>query len=219
VSLSVKKLLLIIVGLGTSNVTHDSSDESDDDGGSENNGVGTPLADEDDGRAYGWDNNNGDVNRGGNDIDDDAGRDFDPMDTEDDNGRPNSPQAGQKRPRCDSDPAQPEPDINEFRKAIKEKNSRGKPKADDWELDVQEILAKAIVSYETRLATQGLFPDHMEEVTWAKMAWLDGCRDCGLKIHHNSELIKIVSFILYQYLILMKHAVSLRIVERIFAVS
>ena len=114
------------------------------------------------------------------------------MDIEENNGRPNSPQAGQKRPRRDSDPEQP--NIDEYRKAIKVKKSKGKPKADDWELDVREILTKAILFYEIRLAMDGLFPDHMEEVKWAKIAWLDGCSDRDLKIRHNSELIKIVSF-------------------------
>ena len=124
------------------------------------------------------------------------------MDIEGDNGRPSSPQAGQKRPRHDSDSTQP--DINKFRKAVKVKNSKGKPKADDWEPDVQEILTVAILSYETRLAIHGLFPDHMEEVMWAKGAWLDGCRNCDLKIHHNSELIKIVRLSLYHYPILIE---------------
>ena len=102
--------------------------------------------------------------------------------------RLNSPQAGQKHPHCDSDPEQP--NIDEFWKAIKVKKSKGKPKADDWESDVQEILTKAILFYEIRLAMDGLFPDHMEEVGWAKIAWLDGCSDHDLKIRHNSELIK-----------------------------
>ena len=52
----------------------------------------------------------------------------------DDDGRPDSPQAGQKRPHCDSDPAQP--NISKYPKAIKVKNSKGKPKADDWEQEV-----------------------------------------------------------------------------------
>lgn len=150
-------------------------------------------------------------------VEDDHDADLNPqaMDTEDDNRRCGSPQAGQKRPRrdSDSDPAQPD----KFRKAIKVKNSRGKPKADDWEQDVQEILAKAIIFYEIRLATDGLFPDHMEEVNWAKVAWSDGCYDCDLKIHHNSELIKIVRLLLYRYPILIKH-VSSRVVQHIFVV-
>jgi hypothetical protein len=47
----------------------------------------------------------------------------------DEEGRPVSPQAGQKCSRRDSDlnPA----DIGEYCKAIKVKNSQGKPKADD----------------------------------------------------------------------------------------
>jgi hypothetical protein len=154
--------------------------------------------------AYGDNHNIDDINASIEDIEDhpdhgfeanqndnnaDSDLDMD-MDDDSDNGRPDSPQAGQKRPRRDSDSAPP--DINRFREAVKVKNSKGKPKADDWESDVQEILVKAILFYEVRLATDGLFPDHMQEVTWAKLAWLEGCDDCGLKIRHNSELIKIV---------------------------
>ena len=62
-----------------------------------------------------------------------------------------------------------------FHKAIKVKNSEGKPKADDWEPEVQDVLAEAILLYQTRLATLCLFPNHMQEVTWAKVAWLDAC--------------------------------------------
>jgi hypothetical protein len=158
-----------------------------------------------------------DCHGGFEDVEQDRDADLIPMDTEDDNGidrRPSSPQAGQKRPRCDSDAAH----RDNFRKAIKVKNSKGRPKADDWETDVQEILAKAIIFYEIRLATDGLFPDHMQEVHWAKIAWSDGCSECDLKIHHNSELIKIVRLLLYLYPILMKH-VSSRVVGHIFVVS
>jgi hypothetical protein len=80
---------------------------------------------------------------------------------------------GQKRSHRDSDINELE--SSKFRRAIKVKNSRGKPKADDWEPEVQDVLAEAILSYEIRLATLGFFPDHMQEVTWAKAAWLDGC--------------------------------------------
>ena len=91
----------------------------------------------------------------------------------DNEGHTTSPQARQKRTRHYSDTDQLE--AGEYRKAMKAKDSRGKPKADDWEPEVQDVLAEAIQSYETKLATQGFFPDHMEEVTWAKAAWLDGC--------------------------------------------
>ena len=98
------------------------------------------------------------------------------------------------------------------------KKSKGKPKADDWESDVQEILTKAILFYEIRLAMDIHFPDHMEEVGWAKIAWLDGCSDCDLKICHNSELIKIVSFFKIFYRLLIK-LVRSQVEEHIFAVS
>ena len=131
-----------------------------------------------------------DADRGLKDVGHDRDADLGPMDIQEDNEHPVSPQAGQKHPRRDY----VHPNFNGYRKAIKVKNSKGRPKADDWEPDVQEILAKAILFYELRLATEGLFPDHMQEVAWSKVAWLDGCTDCGLKIHHNSEIIKIVSF-------------------------
>ena len=110
----------------------------------------------------------------------------------DDEGCPTSPQAGQQHTHHDSITDHLE--SGKYHKAIKVKNSWGKPKADDWEPEVQDVLAEAIQSYETKLATQGFFPDHMEEVTWAKAAWLNGCRECNVKIHHNTELIKIVWF-------------------------
>ena len=203
-----KHFVLIIVGLGT-NTTRDEDEnfersarhtspyiqDDDDDEPEGDFGYGTPNEDTD--RAYNYNNIGDDMVPGLEDIEDDADLGLEDVEDDadlglegDDDGRPDSPQAGQKRPRRDSDPAQP--DISKYRKAIKVKNSKGKPKADDWEQEVQDILAEAILRYETRLATLGFFPDHMQEVTWAKAAWLDGCRECGVKIHHNTELIKIV---------------------------
>jgi hypothetical protein len=62
------------------------------------------------------------------------------------------------------------------------------------EHEVQDVLAEAIQSYEKKLTTHGFFPDHMEEMTWEKAVWLGGCREYNVKIHHNTELIKIVWF-------------------------
>ena len=145
------------------------------------------------GLEYGFQNNDMEIGYNNNNINE-IEMDYDNEDNNnidiDDEERPVSPQAGQKRSRCDSDlnPA----DIGKYRKAIKVKNSRGKPKADDWEPEVQDVLAEAIEAYEIRLASLGFYPDHMQEVTWAKAAWRDGCHECEVKIHHNTELIKIV---------------------------
>src|SRR5882762_6655464 len=203
-----KHFVLIIVGLGT-NTTYDEDEnfersarhtspyiqDDDDDEPEGDFGYGTPNEDTD--RAYNYNNMGNDMGPGIEDIEDDADLGLEDVEDNadlglkgDDDGRPDSPQAGQKRPRCDSDP--PQPNISKYRKSIKVKNSKGKPKADDWEQEVQDILAEAILRYKTRLAMLGFFPDHMQEVTWAKAAWLDGCRECGVKIHHNTELIKIV---------------------------
>ena len=203
-----KHFVSIIVGLGT-NTTRDKDknfersachtspyiqDDDDDDKPEGDFGYGTPNEDTD--RAYNYNNMSDDMGPGLKDIEDDADLGLEDVEDNadlglegDDDGRPDSPQAGQKRPCRDSDP---QPNISKYRKAIKVKNSKGKPKADDWEQEVQDILAEAILRYETRLAMLGFFPNHMQEVMGAKAAWLDGCRECGVKIHHNMELIKIV---------------------------
>ena len=92
--------------------------EINDEDGSEN--IFNSVPNGDDERAHSWDNNNDNKNHGSEDIDDDTDSDSDsedsdldiecdddtnhglgPMDTEDDNRRPISPQAGQKHPHCD----------------------------------------------------------------------------------------------------------------------
>ena len=102
-------------------------------------------------------------------------------------GRSQSPQVGQKRPRS----PMIIPD-GTTRKAIKVKEGKGKPKADDWEPAVQDVIPEAILLYENKLVSETPYPDHMQEMVWAKAAWQDGCRECEVKIHHNSKLLKIV---------------------------
>ena len=152
----------------------------------------SPFGDDDDEPEgdfrYGTPNKDDNMDLGLDDIGDGADPGLEDIE-DDDNGEADS-QVGQKRPCHDSDSVQP--DISQYRKAIKVKDSKGKPKADDWEQEVQDVLAEAILSYETKLVTLGFFPAHMQEVTWAKAPWLDGCRECEVKIHHNTELIKII---------------------------
>lgn len=118
-----------------------------------------------------------------------------------------------KRPRSDNN------DSGEWRAAIKLTNVAGKPAAKHWEREVQDVIAEAIWAYENKLLVNGFFPDHMQEVTWAKAAWLEGCHECSVKIHHNTELIKIVSLFLLCCLMLIKSIVSLLVVPLISAVS
>lgn len=101
-----------------------------------------------------------------------------------------SSRTASKRPRSDDNQS----DTGEWRTAIKLTNVAGKPAAKHWEREVQDVLAEAIWVYENKLLVNGFFPDHMQEITWAKAAWVEGCHECGVKIHHNMELIKLVSF-------------------------
>ena len=78
------------------------------------------------------------------------------------------------------------------RKAVKVKEGKGKPKAEDWEPTVQDVIPEAILSYKNKLVSETPYPDHIQEMVGAKAAWQDGCCKCKVNIHHNSKLLKIV---------------------------
>lgn len=109
------------------------------------------------------------------------------FDEDDNRDRSQSPHVGQKCPRspmCTPD--------GTTRKAIKVQEGKGKPKAEDWEPAMRDVIPEANLSYQNRLVSETPYPDHMQEMAWAKQAWQDGCRECEVKIHHNGELLKIV---------------------------
>jgi hypothetical protein len=102
-------------------------------------------------------------------------------------GHLQSPQVGQKHTWSLSTPDCTTCNV------IKVQEGKGKPKTEDWELAVQDIIPEAILSYENQLVLEiPYYPDHMQEMVWAKAAWQDGCCECEVKIHHNGKLHKIV---------------------------
>lgn len=78
------------------------------------------------------------------------------------------------------------------RKLVK---SRGKPKAGDYTDDVQDVLEKAITHFKVDLLRLNPYPDHTQELTWAKTSWAAANKLCDLNIMHNTELIKLVSLL------------------------
>jgi hypothetical protein len=86
----------------------------------------------------------------------------------------------------------PDTEIEPIRKAQKEGGGGGRPKAADWPIEVQEVLASGIAHYRALLSTINPYPDHLTEITWAKRAWHEGCTANDIEIGHTPELLKLV---------------------------
>ena len=128
-------------------------------------------------------------NNGGNYNNDDNGDDDEEEGfVEDDNrGHSQSPQVGQKRLL-----ARTITPNGMARKLIKVQEGKGKPKAEDWEPAVQDVIPGGFFSYKNKLVSETPNPNHMQRIVWEKAAWQDGCRKSEVKIYHNGELLKIV---------------------------
>lgn len=86
----------------------------------------------------------------------------------------------------------------QLHKPIKVHTTTGaKPKAGDYEVTVQTILAEAIPFYHGYLSTETPYPGPMEEMRWAKKSWKDSCEECDMQMAFNSEIIKLVSDMSY----------------------
>jgi hypothetical protein len=106
-----------------------------------------------------------------------------------DNDRSPSPTTGDKRSHS------PEGAEHQWRQPVKVHATTGaKPKAGDYEVAVQNILAIAIGIYRGYLSKEDPYPGSVTEMRWAKKAWRDGCDECGARIYHNGEIIKLVCF-------------------------
>ncbi|KAJ8587604.1 hypothetical protein M405DRAFT_741583 [Rhizopogon salebrosus TDB-379] len=81
----------------------------------------------------------------------------------------------------------------QVRKAIKIQESKGRPKAADYEPSVRTIFSIAWPLYRGRLCTEGPMPDRMQEVSWAKLAWTEACERLGTRIACDAELIKMIT--------------------------
>ena len=91
---------------------------------------------------------------------------------------------GLKRQRSDLNIVEP--------RRIRQATDAGRPKAQDWEVEVQEVIFSAIQFYRVKLCTINPFPDHLTEIAWAKAAWQDACDTNDIQIAHNSTLLKLV---------------------------
>ena len=99
-----------------------------------------------------------------------------------------SPSCGEKRSHSHITSA------GQLRKPVKVHATTGsKPKAGDYEVAVQNIIAEAICHYRGYLSTETPYPGPMEEMRWAKKSWKDGCDECDIQMAFNSEIIKLVS--------------------------
>ena len=103
-----------------------------------------------------------------------------------------SPNCGNKCSRSHMGPAV------QLHKPIKVHTTTGaKPKAGDYEVTVQTILAEVIPLYRGYLSTETPYPGPMEEMRWAKKSWKDSCEECDMQMAFNSEIIKLVSDMSY----------------------
>ncbi|KAG1904904.1 uncharacterized protein F5891DRAFT_976496 [Suillus fuscotomentosus] len=74
-------------------------------------------------------------------------------------------------------------------KAVKIQESKGQPKAADYEPSVRTIFGMAWALYCGHLCTEGPMPNHMQEVTWAKLAWNEAYKRLHTQVAYDAEKI------------------------------
>ena len=79
----------------------------------------------------------------------------------------------------------------------------GRPKASDYVEEVQDVLNDAITYYKVDLLHFDPYPGCRDELSWAKASWCMDNTDHGTKIVHNTELIKMVSYLSTKKIILI----------------
>jgi len=67
-----------------------------------------------------------------------------------------------------------------------------RPKARDYEVAVQKVLAEAIPLYRSYLSEDTPYPGPMEEIRWAKKSWRDACEECETWMASNDKIVKLV---------------------------
>ncbi|KII82960.1 hypothetical protein PLICRDRAFT_180857 [Plicaturopsis crispa FD-325 SS-3] len=102
-----------------------------------------------------------------------------------DDDRDTTADTGNKRRRSPTPPP--------TRQAITIQESKGRPKAGDYETAVRHVLSTAIAIYRCRLTSENPYPDGILEVTWAKAAWKEACEMCDTSLASNMELIKLIT--------------------------
>ena len=97
---------------------------------------------------------------------------------------------GRKRPCMNSVDANNTDGYERARKVVK---STGRPKASDYAEEVQDVLNTAITYYKVDLLHFDPYPNCADELAWGKTGWSSANTECGIKIAHNTELVKMVS--------------------------
>ncbi|KAG1734398.1 uncharacterized protein EDB91DRAFT_1084058 [Suillus paluster] len=78
-------------------------------------------------------------------------------------------------------------------KAVKIQESKGRPKAANYEPFVCTIFGVAWALYCGRLCMEGPMPDHMQEVMWAKLAWKEACKRLHTQVAYDAEILKMIT--------------------------
>jgi Domain of unknown function (DUF6532) len=74
--------------------------------------------------------------------------------------------------------------------------SRGRVKASDFDSITKAVLEDAISYYRTQISTVYGYPDRIQDRDWAAAAWVKACKDRGLQIEFDDDILKlVVSFI------------------------
>ncbi|KAF9237172.1 hypothetical protein BU15DRAFT_33072, partial [Melanogaster broomeanus] len=71
--------------------------------------------------------------------------------------------------------------------------SKGCVAAKDYEVAIQEILKIAVGLFHSRLTAENAYPDRITQVSWAKEAWAEACKECKAQINFNNEVIQLIT--------------------------
>jgi hypothetical protein len=103
-------------------------------------------------------------------------------------------EVGEKRGHVESDDEVASVHAAQTAKAQKVHVSSGRPKAKDYDDVTQEVLAIAIAIYRCLISTEAPFPDHVQEVAFAKTAWEKASEICNIVMSTTPEIIKMVRY-------------------------
>jgi hypothetical protein len=79
------------------------------------------------------------------------------------------------------------------RKAAGQRKRSARPKARDFEDEVEPLILRACFPYEARILTTSPFPDKTSRTTYAKLGWKEACEAVGEDVELTPELTKVAS--------------------------
>lgn len=71
--------------------------------------------------------------------------------------------------------------------------TKGRPKAGDYDTATRSILQTAIEIYCAILLNDNLFPSGLKELEWAQGVWTLACSHHAVQVEHDASLLKLVS--------------------------